>query len=288
MSKAAVTKPQRIVDLYDGLLCDLDGVVYAGQGALQDAVESLNRAMAQGLRVGFVTNNASRRTEAVADHLRGLGLQVGPAHVFGSAAAAARLARDNAAGWEGLNAPHAGRLTAMVVGSDALREQVTGAGFTVMAVSEDANPDYVIQGFDPGLAWADLAAAAYAIQRGARWVASNTDSTIPRAPGIAPGNGSLVAAVRRAVDVDPLVAGKPQPTLMLLAAQELRCARPLMIGDRLDTDIAGGIAAGMDTALVLTGIDSRDSAERAGPRERPTYIINTLADLFAPAAPARL
>lgn len=286
MSPHAATPARRPIDLYDGLLCDLDGVVYAGQGALPDAVESLSRAMADGVRVGFVTNNASRRAEAVADHLRGLGLAVGPEQVFGSAAAAARLARDDAAGWAGLGEPHAGRLTAMVVGSEALREQVAGAGFTLVAVSEDATPDYVIQGFDPGLGWADLAAAAYAIQRGARWVASNTDSTIPRAPGIAPGNGTLVAAVRQAVDRDPLVAGKPQPTLMRLAAQELGCQRPLMIGDRLDTDIAGGVAAGMDTALVLTGIDTRAAARQAEPAQRPTYIINTLADLFGPAEAA--
>lgn len=287
MNNTAVTKPQRLVDLYDGLLCDLDGVVYAGQGALPGAVESLNRAMAEGLRVGFVTNNASRRTEAVAEHLRGLGLSVGPEQVFGSAAAAARLARDDSEGWEGLGSPHAGELTAMVVGSDALREQVADAGFALIPVAEDAHPDYVIQGFDPGLGWADLAAAAYAIQRGARWVASNTDSTIPRAQGIAPGNGSLVAAVRRAVDCEPLVAGKPQPTLMHLAAQQLGCERPLMIGDRLDTDIAGGIAAGMDTVLVLTGIDSRDTARQADAAQRPTYVIDTLAGLFDAAESAR-
>ena len=265
---------------YDALLCDLDGVVYAGPDAVPGAVEALSTAIAAGMPVGFVTNNASRPAQAVAEHLRGLDIDTDAAHVFGSARAGAQLAALDAAR-RGVEHP-----TALVVGAQILREEAEAAGFVLVESTDEAVADYVLQGFDPGLGWVDLARAAYTIQRGAVWVATNTDSTIPRAPGLAPGNGSLVAAVRAAVDVEPLVAGKPAPALMELAARELGATNPLMIGDRLDTDIAGGVAAGFDTALVLTGVNTREDAARADASERPTHILESLTALLEQAASA--
>lgn len=284
-----------VLDGHDGVLCDLDGVVYAGDGALPDAVESLQRVAADGLPIGFVTNNASRPPETVADHLRSFGLDVDASQVFGSAAAGARLARADAERRSADGELHPAPWRAMVVGAAALADAVREAGFEVVSTaSRDADadhadaetadaPDYVVQGFDPHLRWTDLAAASYALQAGARWVATNTDMTIPRAEGTAPGNGSLVAAVGQTVDVTPLVAGKPEPALMQLAAEQLGLRNPLVIGDRLDTDIAGGVAADFDTALVLTGVDTEDSAAAAEAAQRPTYVLRTLADLYEPA-----
>lgn len=279
-----MTGSPRLIERFDGLLCDLDGVVYAGPDPVIDAVEALNRAQDRGLRVGFVTNNASRSAETVAQHLRGLGVRVRPEQVFGSAAAAAALVADDAAERAAERGPRAAR--AMAIGSDALRDHLRAVGIDVVPTSltpePDEAPDYVVQGFDPSLGWSDLAAASFAIQAGARWVATNTDATIPRAEGIAPGNGSLVAAVAEAVDVEPLVAGKPAPALMSLAARDLGLSAPLVLGDRLDTDVAGGRAAGFATALVLTGIDGVEQAHSAPAAQRPDLVLNTLADLFGP------
>jgi glycerol 3-phosphatase-2 len=272
-----------LVQRFDGLLCDLDGVVYAGPNAVVDAVESLNRAADLGLKIGFVTNNASRPPQVVADQLNSLGLHVSPAQVFGSAAAAAALVADDVSSRPdefGTRAPRA-----MVVGAQNLRDELSAVGVQIVPTrpthAPESKPDYVVQGFDPGLGWSDLAAAAFAIEAGATWVATNTDTTIPRAEGIAPGNGSLVAAVRTAVSVDPRVAGKPEPTLMRYAAEQLGLSAPLVIGDRLDTDVAGGVAAGFETALVLTGIDTVTAAATADRAERPDLVLSTLADLFA-------
>ena len=263
---------------HDALLCDLDGVVYEGANAIPGAVEALNAAIDAGLEVAFVTNNASRAPEVVAQHLRDLGVRTDAEHIFGSARAGARLAAD-AAAERGLSNP-----TVLVIGAQTLRDEAVAAGLSLAEPGEPA--DVLLQGFDPGLGWADLANAAFAIQAGALWVATNTDITIPRERGIAPGNGTLVAAVRQAVDVDPLVAGKPEPGLMQVAARALGVRRPLVIGDRLDTDVAGGNAAGFRTALVLTGVHTRDDAAAAEAALRPDVIVEDLQQLLAPGATA--
>ena len=263
---------------HDALLCDLDGVVYEGANAIPGAVEALNAAIDAGLEVAFVTNNASRAPEVVAQHLRDLGVRTDAEHIFGSARAGARLAAD-AAAERGLSNP-----TVLVIGAQTLRDEAVAAGLSLAEPGEPA--DVLLQGFDPGLGWADLANAAFAIQAGAIWVATNTDITIPRERGIAPGNGTLVAAVRQAVDVDPLVAGKPEPGLMQVAARALGVRRPLVIGDRLDTDVAGGNAAGFRTALVLTGVHTRDDAAAAEAALRPDVIVEDLQQLLAPGATA--
>jgi ribonucleotide monophosphatase NagD (HAD superfamily) len=142
----------------------------------------------------------------------------------------------------------------------------------------------VIQGFSPDLGWRDLTEASFAVAAGALWIATNTDLTIPQARGIAPGNGSLVNAVRAATGKEPLVAGKPEAPLFLTAAERLGARRPLVIGDRLDTDILGGNRAGFATAAVLTGVDTPQTIIAARSAERPRYILATLAQLYTPYA----
>lgn len=256
---------------HDGLLCDLDGVVYAGGGAVPGAVETLTALAERGVPVGFVTNNASRAPESVAEHLRSLGVPARPEQVFGSAPAGVDLLEET------LGA-RTGRV--LVVGSDYLRQVVRDRGFEVVATAQD-RPDAVIQGFDPGVGWAELAQAAYAVNAGAAWVATNLDASIPRAEGIAPGNGALVGAVGQATGTAPAAAGKPEPLLFRTAARALGLTRPLVVGDRLDTDIRGGNAAGFDTVLVLTGIDTRESAGAAPEADRPTWIVEDLPALLA-------
>jgi len=226
---------------YDGLFVDLDGVVYRGRQAVPHAVESLRGFVG---RVLYVTNNASRTPEAVAAQLAGYGLPVGADDVVTSAqAAAAHLAT--------LVGPGA---RILVTGGNGLVQAVTERGLRIVASAQEA--DAVVQGYSPDLAWRDLAEASYALARGIPWVASNTDMSVPTARGIAPGNGTLVAAVAAATGRQPVVTGKPHRPIMELARSRARVKRPLVIGDRLDTDIAAARAAGMDSLLVLTGVSA--------------------------------
>ncbi len=257
-------------DGHDALLCDLDGVVYAGDQAIDGAVATLNSLTAQGIPVAYVTNNASRAPETVSDHLVTLGISATADQVFSAAAAGVALLDEL-----GLDSG----APVLVVGSAHLRSLVEQAGHPVVDSALDG-PAAVIQGFDPAVGWRHLAEAAYAIQNGARWVATNTDLTIPRADGVAPGNGSLVQAVTQATGIVPPAAGKPEPQLFQWAAQQLGARRPLVVGDRLDTDILGGNRAGFTTALVLTGIDTRESIDRAPDDHRPTVVVESLADLL--------
>ncbi|MGO4385148.1 HAD-IIA family hydrolase [Specibacter sp. RAF43] len=262
---------ETLLSRFDAVLADLDGVVYAGQHAIPGAVEALTALADHGVKLGYVTNNASRTPAHVAAHLRELGAPAADDQVVSSAqAGAALLAEKFPAG-----------STVLVIGSGALAREIELVGMTVVNGAQD-RPDVVIQGFDPDLGWADLAEAAYAVNAGAAWIATNTDLTIPRDRGIAPGNGALVAAVRTAVGQDPLVAGKPAAPLFHTAAGRLGASAPLVVGDRLDTDILGGNNAGMATALVLTGVDSGETALRARTAERPDFILETLADLYQP------
>ncbi|WP_313818145.1 HAD-IIA family hydrolase [Citricoccus sp.] len=275
---------------HDAVLCDLDGVVYAGTEAIDGAVPTLRELGRRGVPVVYVTNNASRSPESVADHLCGLGLEVTGDQVFGSAAAGVTLLNQelsrtgtrptaDATSSGGRPAP----AKVLVVGSDYLRHLVSEAGHRVVATAAE-RPDAVIQGFDPSVSWADLAQAAYALNGGARWIATNADLTIPRAEGIAPGNGALIEAVSHATGTRPLAAGKPEPVLFRLAARAVGARQPLVVGDRLDTDILGGNRAGFTTALVLTGVDTEATAAAAPPDHRPTWIIPSLPTLLADSA----
>lgn len=256
---------------FDAVLADLDGVVYAGPHAIAGAVEALVGLAEINVKLAYVTNNASRTPAHVAAHLRELGAPAADDQVVGSAQAGAALLAQKF--------PRGSKV--LVVGSTALVQEIEQVGMTVVESAADS-PDVVIQGFDPKLGWADLSEAAFAINGGAAWIATNTDMTIPRDRGIAPGNGTLVAAVRAAVEQDPLVAGKPEAPLFITAAKRLGAQSPVVVGDRLDTDILGGNNAGMATILVLTGVDSTESALRARTAERPRFVIETLKDLYQP------
>lgn len=270
--KAAGRTP---LDGVDAVLADLDGVVYAGPGALPHAVESLNRA-ATTVRLGYITNNASRTDASVAAHLSGLGLSVAPADVITSPQAAMRLLA-------GLVPPPA---TLLIIGGDGLVDEAEKAGYTVTRSAEDS-PAAVVQGFAPEVAWTDLAEAAFALkvpedEGGIPWIATNTDWTIPRERGVAPGNGTLVSAVHTAIGRLATVAGKPEVPIFEEAMARFGAAKPLFIGDRLDTDILGAVRAGIDSALVLTGIDRPKHVLAAPEGSRPTYILSDLRELHEP------
>ena len=254
-----------LIEQHDALLLDLDGTVWEGGRAIDGAVDFINSC---GLPSVYVTNNASRAPEAVAEKLRGIGLQVETADVLTSAQAAVTLA--------GAHVPQGAKI--LVIGADSFRDLVRAAGYTVVASADDM-PDAVLQGFDPSVDWAQLTEGALAIRQGAKYVASNLDSSLPTERGLAVGNGSLVAAIESATGVSPVSAGKPEPEMFVQAAKLVGAKRPLVVGDRLNTDIAGGNAAAMNTFHVLTGVSHEMELIEASKEYRPNFIGDSLSDM---------
>ncbi|MDJ0396193.1 HAD-IIA family hydrolase [Rhodococcus sp. G-MC3] len=255
---------------HDVLLLDLDGTVYQGQDPIDGALDALKLGREKQF---FVTNNASRSPASVAEHLRELGFDTSEDYVVTSAQVAARMLADRIPAGSSV----------VVVGTDALVDEISLVGLTPVR-SSDGEPKAVVQGHNVASDWGILAEATFAIRAGAIWVATNTDATLPTARGLAPGNGSMVAAVRTAAGVEPLVAGKPAAPIMHDAIRLSGAERPLVVGDRLDTDIAGANATGIPSLLVLTGVSSALDAVRAIPEERPTHIGFDLDILNQPTA----
>lgn len=262
---------------FDAALVDLDGVTYRGPEPIPSAPPALTRARQAGMKIVFVTNNASRTPEQVAEHLSEVGIEAAPDEVMTAAQAAAAMLGERL---------HAGDRV-LVVGGRGLREAVAAQGLEVVESATD-NPAAVVQGFAPEVGWKHLAEAAYAVRAGAWFVASNLDKTLPNERGLAPGNGSLVAAVVTAAGVEPDSAGKPSPSMFRAAAAKVGAQRPLVIGDRLDTDLAGARAAQMPGLMVLTGVNDVRDAALAPPAYRPSFIAATLDGLDEPhSAPTR-
>ena len=261
----------------DALLADLDGVVYAAAEPVPHAVDAIRRAAEAGIRVGYVTNNAARTATQVAEQLRGFGLAVRPEDVVTSPQAAVEL----------LGGLVPAGATVLVVGGDGITHELDRAGYRVTRSAEDA-PAAVLQGFHPTVSWSDLAEAAFAIERlGIPWVATNQDWTFPHSRGIAPGNGTLVSAVHTATGTLPVVAGKPERAIFDTAVARLGAAAPLVVGDRLDTDIQGARRAEIPSAIVLTGIDGTAQLLAAAETDRPDFILGDLRELFEPYPAAR-
>lgn len=263
-----------LVDRYRALICDLDGVVYRGGGAVPGAVETLRGL---GLPIVYATNNASRTPADVASHLQQLGLAAEESDVVTSSTAAATvLARELEPG-----------TPVLAVGGEGVAQAVASVGLRAVGPSEHAageRVEAVVQGYGATTTAADLAEAAYAVQAGARWVATNDDRTLPTDRGMAPGNGSLVAAVRLAVDHDPEVVGKPYPAMYAIAAEQLGLepGEVLAVGDRLETDIGGAVATGTGGLLVLTGVHGWADAAAAPATERPHHVVADLTGLLEP------
>ena len=250
-----------VIEKYDAALFDLDGVVYLGPVAVPGAAEGIAALRQRGTRVGFVTNNAARPPAAVAGHLIELGIPATAADVVTSAQAGADLVRHRF----GLDA------RVLVVGGEGVVAALAEAGLVPVWSADDA-PVAVLQGWGLELTWQQLNEAAVAIHRGAHWVATNTDPTRPTDRGLVPGNGAAVAAVAMAVSVTPEVAGKPFRPLLDDTVARIGARRAVFVGDRLDTDIAGAVNAGLDSMLVLTGSHGPADLLCARREQRPTHL----------------
>lgn len=261
-----------LIDAFDTLLLDLDGVVYVGPRAVPGASRHLARAREGGIRLAYVTNNASRPPDVIADQLRSVCVPADPADVVTSAQVAAREVA--------ALVPEGSRV--LVLGGAGLVQAVTGQGLIPVFDAAD-DPAAVVQGFSADMSWRQLAQGAYAVARGIPWVASNLDRTLPTEHGVAPGNGTLVEVIRSTAGVPtPRSVGKPARALFDDAVRRTGATRPLVVGDRLDTDIEGAHASDLPSLLVFTGVTGVADLVAAPPPLRPTYVGTDMGALFCP------
>ncbi|WP_153504711.1 HAD-IIA family hydrolase [Cumulibacter manganitolerans] len=264
--------PDPLCEHYDVGLFDLDGVVYAGSRPIPHAADSIAAARRAGMRAGYVTNNASRTPEDVAAKLADVGVEVDVAEIITSAQVAAQLLAERLRPGSRV----------LVVGDVGLREAVAGAGLEPVDTAE-VDPGAVVQGHSPHTGWILLSEATIAIRAGALWVATNTDSTLPTDRGILPGNGAFVSVIGNVLGRRPdAVAGKPDRAMHRASVERTGARRPLVIGDRLDTDIEGATSSECDSLYVMTGVSRPLDVLHATPAQRPTYIGSDLRALLRP------
>jgi glycerol 3-phosphatase-2 len=258
-----------LAEIHDVALLDLDGVVYVGPDAVPGAPQALAGARDAGMRLAFVTNNAARPPYVVSDHLTSLGIAAESSEVITSAQAAARYLADRL--------PGGGHV--LVVGTTGLEVALRERGLVPVS-DASGSVDAVVQGYSPTLDWNLLAEGAVAINSGVLWVATNVDPTVPSPRGPLPGNGSLVAALKLATRRDPVVTGKPDPTMHRETMLRTEAKTPLVVGDRLDTDIEGANAVGCPSLLVFSGVTTPADVIGAAPAHRPSYLGKDVGGLL--------
>ena len=251
-----------LIDRYDTLLLDLDGVVYLGRRPVRSAPEALAKVRDAGVRLAFVTNNASRTPAAIAEHLTAIGVPAVREDVVTSAQAAARLVAERVPAGSPV----------LVAGGMGLRQAVRERGLRPVTTAAE-RPVAVLQGMWAGMTYGLLTEGALAVRAGAWFVAANADTTMPTDRGVVPGNGSMTRVIATATGTEPVVAGKPEPPLHRESMLRTSAARPLVVGARVDS------------LLVLTGVDGPATLLTAPPEHRPTHIAADLSGLHEPPAP---
>jgi phosphoglycolate/pyridoxal phosphate phosphatase family enzyme len=252
-------------DGVDGLVCDLDGVLYRGDRPIEGAAAAVERLRAAGVRILFCTNNSHFTVAQYVQKLERAGVDAAREEILSSAVVTADVLAER-----GLSGQRA-----LVVGGDGIREALEGVG---IVVGRAGPPAVVVVGWDPEFTYDDMRAAAGAVRAGAALVATNADATFPAPDGLWPGAGSILASIERASGASAEVMGKPHPPMMEVAARRLEGAsRIAVVGDRPDSDLAGGTARGWTTILVLTGVTREEDVEDVEPR--PDYVAQSIASL---------
>ena len=254
------------------LIFDLDGVLYRGETALPDAAGTVDALRAAGFQIAFMTNNAWSRAEEFAAKLTRLGIRAEPQEVMTSAIGTAQLIREEC-----------GPCRVLAIGGPGLRSYLAEAGLVVITPDEpEVAVDAVAVGIDWEFSYSKLARAQQALLNGARFYATNIDPRYPIENGrFNPGAGSIVAAISTASGVTPIIVGKPASTCFELMMEERACPpkKTLIVGDQLATDIIAGNRAGCRTALITTGVSTREEAEILRGTGRPTFIYDSLTEL---------
>ena len=243
---------------------DMDGVLVREDRVIPGAAEFLERLDAAGRRYMLLTNNSIYTPRDLAARLGTLGLRVPPESIWTSALATAKFLAEQRPGG-----------SAFVIGDSGLTTALHEAGYT----QTTSAPDYVVLGETRTYSFERIAQAVSLIVRGARFIATNPDPTGPSPTGPLPATGSLAALISAATGVQPYVVGKPNPLMMRSAMRAISAhsGSTVMIGDRMDTDVVAGLESGLETVLVLTGISTRDSAERFA--YSPTHIVESIGAL---------
>ena len=254
---------------FDALVCDMDGVVYRGDDAIPDAIETVQALRDGGVRVIFCTNNSRATVGEYVAKLRGMGIEADPDDIVTSAVVTAETLKERGM---------AGR-TAIVVGGQGVREAL---GSVCISVKDDPSvtvADLVVVGWTPEFTYADMRRAATAVRKGAALIATNNDATFPAGDGLWPGAGAILASIETASGARAEVMGKPHPPMMETVARRLDGEGSIaIVGDRPDTDLAGGAARGWTTILVLTGVTSERDVASLQPA--PDHVIASLAELI--------
>ena len=258
-----------LAEEYDCALLDLDGTAWSGDETIEHAATSVIEAREAGMASAFVTNNAMRTPQQVTDKLNSMDFQATPDMVMTSAMDIAAIMAEELE--EGSKV--------FVIGGAGLRLALEERGF-VLVDSADEEPVAVVQGLDKKVDWALLSEGAFAIERGAAFYASNLDATLPIERGQALGNGSLVRAISHATRKRPIAGGKPEPGIYRRAGELVGAQNPLAVGDRLETDIMGAVAAGVPALHVLTGVHQARDVIRAPRGQRPTYLAIDMRGLL--------
>jgi len=256
---------------YDQLILDLDGCIYVGEEPLPGAVEAVESLREAGKRVAFATNDPRHATEDYVTRLWRIGLRASVADVVTVGGAVQHLLADTRRG-----------RTAFVIGTQALVRHVADAGLRVLNGTDLASrAAVVVVGGTEQLVYTDLRDASLALRRGADFIATGRDPTYPQPDGLWPGTGAIVAAVEYATGRRASIVGKPEPQLFLTAVDRLGEGRTLVVGDRLDSDVAAAERAGLDAALVLSGGTTAMEAEaaRTADASKPVAVAESLSAL---------
>lgn len=265
-----------LANRFEAFVFDLDGVVYRGTLPLPHAIEVLNLLHATGRQVFFLTNNSGATRQQYAAKLQAMGYPHARPEQFITSgwATALYLKRAFEAG-----------TPLFVVGEPGLKQELTEAGFTVLEGIQSEPPAAVVVGIDRAFSYERLAQAQHAILNGAHFIATNTDATYPAEDRLLPGAGAMVAAIETATGRKPIVIGKPNPQILMPFIERgwLQPERTLLIGDRLDTDIALANRLHIPCALVLTGVSTREDIEAAPLDQLPQWVLSDLSELLGDA-----
>lgn len=248
---------------YKGYLIDLDGTMYMGKEKIPSAVQFVKRLKDKGIPYLFVTNNSTATKEMVAERLQNFGVPATPDHILTTSMATAQyIKQKNQHG------------TVYYIGEEGLKQALNEAGI----LYEEENPDFVVVGMDRDITYEKLAKACLAVRKGATFISTNPDRSLPTERGFLPGNGSLTSVVTVSTRIDPIFIGKPEAIIVEQALAKISLAKEevLLVGDNYDTDILAGIHAGVDTLLVYTGVTTKDMLQSV--EEKPTYEVKSLQD----------
>jgi 4-nitrophenyl phosphatase len=253
------------------LILDMDGVLWRDDTPIGDLPAIFARMRERGLKVAMATNNATKTVDEYLEKFSGFGVTLEPWQIVSSAYAAADVL--------GKEFPDGGAV--FIVGENGIRRALAERGFQPITDPDDETiPVAVVGGIDREVTYGKLRRATLHIRAGVPFYGTNPDKTFPTPLGLVPGAGAILAAIEAATGVEPIIIGKPLPAMMHMALEKLGTEpeETLVVGDRLETDIAAGQAADCKTALVLSGVSSREQAHSWQPA--PDFIVEDLTTLI--------